>query len=404
MILKRSISALTLASVLVAHALTASQAFAQTPNRPVTHSPIQDQGYVGYCWSYATMGMMEGEALKHGKHVVLSPEYVGFYHMFDEMKANWETYRTFARKKPPKKLFGKLVQGIAKTIVSSLFKPSEGAASLIDALTVAKEVGVVPETAFKFKIGKDQQGLENRIGRFIADKLLLKPQLDAYEKNQDQLFEDFATAYGARPPKITDTFTYEGQSYTPKTFMTNYVQFNPDGYKQFKVGPDNHDQMIRAMKQSLAANKSVEIGFIIYEDFETAKKSGRFDEKNCKNNLCTSPVGGHAILAVNTIEDNSGREPMAGVVIKNSWGLQGLDDNGAATAESSAKGFNVITNGYFKMGYVKAAPAANPTPTPSASASPAPAATPTPTASPSTVPNPSPVTWWMLLPTEFAPN
>ena len=358
-------------------------AFAQTPNRPVTSSPIQDQGYVGYCWSYATMAMIEGEALKSGKQVVLSPEYVGFYQMYSEMKANWGTYRTFARKKPPRKLIGRIVQGIAKTIVRSLFAPNEGAPSLMTPFERIKTVGVVPETVFRFKVGRDQQGLEDRVGRFITDKLLLKPQLDAYEQNEEQLFSDFAAAYGAKPPKPTDTFVHEGKSYTAKSFLSDYLRFNPDAYVEYKVGPENHDRMIRSMKQALAADRSAMIGFIIYEDFDTMKRTGSFDEKQCANAHCTKPVGGHAVLAVNTQEDDTGRQPMDSVVIKNSWGLQGLDHLGQPTTRAEEKGFNRITNGYLRMTYP--VPVAAPSATPSGSPSPAPSA------------SPPPVREWMLL-------
>lgn len=323
-----------------------SNTYAQTAGNPVPHTAPRDQGYVGFCWSYTLMGLMEGEALKSGKNITLSPEYVGFYHMYDGLLKSLPTIKFFARKKEPKSWFDKNAwelarKEIAKVVLQTLQQtPSEGSPGMAAPFQYAAQYGVVPESIFVTKITKDKANLEGRVLNMFIEKFKLKSTVEDYQAHNEKLFADFAAAFGATPPKPTDTFTYEGNNYTPITFMKTYLNFDPTAYKEVVVNRSNQSTILPKIQKSLADGFAVPMGFIIFKDsFELAKTSGTFDSATCANQTCTQIAGGHAVLIVNS--------SASGVIIKNSWGQTGQNVMGEQSQDTSTLGYYTVTSSYL---------------------------------------------------------
>lgn len=326
--------------------ITLSQASAQIAATPVPHTPPRDQGAVGFCWSYTLNGLLESEALKSGKTVTLSPEYIGFYHMYDHLKENIGKFRFWARKKEPKSKFDKKLWELArveaaKQVMGFLGQsPSEGAPNLTEPFTLLAKYGVVPEAIFNTKIGKDQSGMEKRVLNHFLDKLMLKSTVDDFAAHPEKIHAELAKVFGITPPMPDAPFTYEGREYSALSFVKDYLSFDSSQYQEVKVTRSNQSRIYPQILKSLDDGNSVPLGYIIFGDqFEEAKNTGVFDSANCKNQTCSKPAGGHAVLGVNYTSHS--------LIIKNSWGPTGLDVMGTASSDPAAKGYYAITTAYL---------------------------------------------------------
>jgi hypothetical protein len=348
---------------------------------PAPHTAARDQGDVGFCWAYALSGYMEGEAMKKGKSVTLSPEYLALNHMPSMMYDLLPVFQYVDGK-------GFLVRMLLDLLILPQLS-SEGSVSFSASLADLSAIGMVPETFFskKFPSDKDASGkrvvshptLSERTESFVMDKLTNKDVVALYEKNPEIFKQDFFAAMGITPPKPTNSFTYEGVSYTPLTFMRDYLEFNPDDYQEVAVlkgtyksffdglkasGIDlsgiqlentlqpisniSQEDAFKIIKDSLADQTAVPVAFLVYEDQKSAEKSGVFSNANCLDGACVKVVGGHAVL-ISGMKDNIGapNDPIDALIIKNSWGSMGLNDHGESTKEPADQGFFLIKPDYL---------------------------------------------------------
>ncbi|MGZ3670177.1 MAG: hypothetical protein ACXWR4_09750 [Bdellovibrionota bacterium] len=344
---------------------------------PVPHIAARDQGDVGFCWAYALSGFMEGEALKKNKHVVLSPEYLALNHMPSLMYQFLPIFQYI----DAKGFFARLLLDI---ILLPSISP-QGSTSFSEGLSDLDAIGMVPETFFKqkFPMGKDSNGkpveihptLQEKITSFVYAKLTRSDWVKNYEHNPEAFRKDFFDAIGIHPPKPTDTFVYEGQSYTPITFMKNYLEFNTADYEEVVVAkgqyqslwdklaaggmdmsaipPMNMPKPLTGLDQRtvldiaravLQDQTAVPVTYMVYEDQKAAEASGVFSPANCQNGQCAKVVGGHAVLMTGLKENSSGA--VDAIVIKNSWGNIGLDAQGASL-KAADRGFFLISDGYL---------------------------------------------------------
>jgi hypothetical protein len=348
---------------------------------PVMHSPVRDQADVGFCWSYSLSGYLEGEALKKGKKVTLSPEYLALNHLPNLMYEFLPLFETVDDA-------GFFTRLLVRVLVAPLISP-EGSVSFSESLYDVGSIGMVPETFFaqKFPFGKGLFGqkveihptLQERITKFVRAKLFTKANVQFYEKNPEAFRKDFFDGIGIHPPKPTDTFTYEGKSYTPISFMRDYLEFNPEDYQEiavmkgeYKSLPDklaeggldmsamakqswpkplsgySQAEALAVMQKALADNTSVPVTFLVLEDQKLAEQNGVFSNANCVGGACKKSVGGHAVLATGMkIDASAAGAPVSAVVIKNSWGDIGLNDQGQVSAAAGSKGFFLIARDYF---------------------------------------------------------
>ncbi|MDR3606758.1 MAG: C1 family peptidase [Oligoflexia bacterium] len=331
---------------------------------PVVHSAVEDQGDVGFCWAYSLSGLMEAESLKRGTKVTLSPEYLALNHMYYMIN----TYLP---------LFAQVDQAgslgwLLKWIVEEIFNP-QGNVNLTMALRELAITGTMPESAFqyKFPFAVDAQGkrheihptLQERLQTFTSKNLFDKNKVAAYQANPELLRTELFNALGVTVPQPADSFTYEGASYTPMTFMSTYLAFNPGNYEEVavlsgkynSVTSDNpvlgytHDQAMRIIESALRDGVSVPIAFLIYSDQLTAEQTGVFTPQDCDGDSCKTLEGGHAVLAIGLKETSQqSPDPIDALIIKNSWGTVGLDDHGEVTQDPAQRGFFLVSSDYLR--------------------------------------------------------
>ncbi len=189
-------------SIAVMGNLTAQYEFTMVHDCNCT--PVKSQGKTGTCWSFATSSFLESELMRIGK-----PEYD-----LSEMYF----VRTIYQKKAMNYL---MRQGKAQF--------SQGGLSH-DVISAFREGGALPEEAFSGK------GSEEEISHDHSEMAnVLKGMLDALIK-QKKISERWRTgfvammdAYLGTPP---ESFSYQGKSYTPKSFAAS-LGLNPDNYISF---------------------------------------------------------------------------------------------------------------------------------------------------------------------------
>lgn len=171
----------------------------------VEATTVKNQGRSGTCWSYATSSFLESELLRQdGNEVNLSE-------MYTVRQVYLDKARRYVR------LHGNLKFG-------------QGGA-LPDVLYVIKHYGVVPEEVYD---GLNYGTELNNHGELEA---ILKAQLDEVIKNHNgkltpRWIEAVESTLDAYLGKVPESFEYEGNTYTPRSFADDYLQIDPSDYVQ----------------------------------------------------------------------------------------------------------------------------------------------------------------------------
>lgn len=170
---------------------------------PVT--PIKDQNQSGTCWAYSSLGFFESELLRMGKGE----------HDLCESFLVYKTYLDRADK-------------TVRTHGDASF--SQGG-SFYDAIYCLKNYGIVPE------------GTMPAPGTLYGDSLFNFNQLDAvasayvnaiakgnlkkislsWKSDLDHIYQNY---FGELPTQVVA----EGKTYSPQTYVTDYLGLNPDDY------------------------------------------------------------------------------------------------------------------------------------------------------------------------------
>lgn len=168
----------------------------------VKTTPVKNQAKTGTCWSFATTSFVETELIRmeKGEHI-LSPIFNVRY-TYPDKAANYVRYH------------GETNFGMG------------GQAH--DVTHVIKNYGFVPDEIYN---GKNINEDEHNHGELDA---MLKSIVDVVTKNKGgkvtprwkEVFESTLDIYLGVPPT---EFTYQGKTYTPKSFVQS-LGFNPDDY------------------------------------------------------------------------------------------------------------------------------------------------------------------------------
>lgn len=198
--------------------------YAFTPSKLLAATPVEDQCKTSTCWSYSTLSMLESELIRLGKgQHNLSQMYIA-------RCAYTEKAKTYLR-----------MNGN-----HSFDQGGEG----WDIPSIVTQYGIVPESVYT--------GLKNGATRHDHSEMiavlkgfmgaLVKRETGTYTENWLPAFEGILDAYLGPIPK---EFTYEGKTYTPKTFaaslglnMSDYVALTSfthhPNYNAFVIEvPDN---------------------------------------------------------------------------------------------------------------------------------------------------------------------
>jgi aminopeptidase C len=174
--------------------------FTTTKEIPIT--PVKNQSNTGTCWSFSGIGMIEAELLRMGK---------GEFDLSEMFVAH--------------KNYGEKAQKYVRMHSATNFGPGGSFADVIECI---RDHGIVPDNV--------QPGLNygDTIHRHSELDNLLKAYVDVIIKNPNrklstawyQGFNGILDSYLGECPK---TFTYNGKSYTPKSF-TQFLGIQPEDY------------------------------------------------------------------------------------------------------------------------------------------------------------------------------
>ena len=245
------------------------------PNNPslyktVWSNPTISQGNTGTCWSFSTTSFYESEVLRqHGKKVKISEIYTVYCEYLEKAK-----------------------RFVEKRGDSEFSEGSEGNALA----RIMKMYGAMPEEAFTGIIdGRKFHNHAKMVEEMTAFLNNMKSS-NAWNANYAvETVKSIMNHYLGTPPA---EFVIEGKTYTPKTYLNDYLQINPDdfveilSYKQepywqqveYKV-TDNWwhskeyynvplDDFMAAVKMAVKAGYSLSIGGDVSE-------SGFSRETNC---------------------------------------------------------------------------------------------------------------------------
>ena len=167
---------------------------------------VKNQGSSGTCWSYSTNSFLESEMMRMGK------EPVDLADMFTVRNQYIEKAEMYVR------MHGGLNYG-------------QGGA-LHDVTDMYAKYGALPEGMY--------HGLNygTEINRFGEMEAILKGMLDAVIENKNRELtpvwkEAFAKVVDTYLGEVPETFTYNGKTYTPKTFAKEVVGIHPEDYIEF---------------------------------------------------------------------------------------------------------------------------------------------------------------------------
>ena len=167
---------------------------------------VKNQGNTGTCWCFATCSMLESELLKKGF------EETDLSEMYIVRNAYVEKAILYVR------LHGKYNFG------------QGGEAH--DVINIMRKYGMIPKSEYS----------GTKTDEAYLDHTLLEIDLKSYldtliTKHEDKLPADWLKAYekilDKHFGKIPKSFRYKGNSYTPQSYLKDYLGINPDDYIEF---------------------------------------------------------------------------------------------------------------------------------------------------------------------------
>tara|TARA_R110002050_G_scaffold204327_2_gene339739 strand:+ start:45091 stop:46242 length:1152 start_codon:yes stop_codon:yes gene_type:complete len=168
------------------------------------NTPIKNQQMTGTCWSYCTTSFIESELLRMGKPAIDLSEMYNVRMNYVEKSMNYVLRQGRAQ-------FGE--GGLSHDVMNSI-----------------KKYGLVPESAYSGNIYNPGNHDHQEMAAVLEStlKTIVKNQRNITSVWLGNINGTLDTYMGDAPTE----FTFEGKSYTPKSFVT-YLEFNPDDYVTF---------------------------------------------------------------------------------------------------------------------------------------------------------------------------
>lgn len=182
-------------------------------------SPVENQFRSGTCWSFSGLSFLESELLREGK------PYVNLSEMWIVRKAYEDKAKRYVR------MHGKMNFGAGGAIN--------------DNTEVLENYGLVPESAYS--------GLNYGTEKHIHGELdkVLKEYVDGVIANKNRKlstawFDGYNGILDAYLGEVPDTFTYEGEEYTPESFASDFLELDAEDYMMFSSYTHHpfHEQFI----------------------------------------------------------------------------------------------------------------------------------------------------------------
>jgi len=165
------------------------------------YTPVKNQGMSGTCWCFSTTSLVESVSMKKGvKNVDIS-----------EMFTVWNIY---------------VEKGVNYILREGHAQFGEGGLGH-DLIRAIGTYGAVPESAYSgMKEGQKMHNhskLESNLKAYLDSVLKKRPVADNWLDGYKYILD---TTLG----KIPASFTYEGKTYTPKSYAKDVLKFDADDY------------------------------------------------------------------------------------------------------------------------------------------------------------------------------
>ena len=168
-------------------------------------TPVKDQYLSSTCWSFSSVSLVESELIRNGK---------GKQDLSEMFIARHSMERKIARHLQLKG--------------GNFFTPG---GQFHDAVWVLKNFGAMPEEAYSGK-GRGEQKHDHAemdtLLKEFTDYCISKGITKLDTKQQAFLDSTLDYYYG----KLPVSFLYRGKTYTPQTFLRQYLQINPDDFAE----------------------------------------------------------------------------------------------------------------------------------------------------------------------------
>lgn len=166
-------------------------------------TPVKDQYLSATCWSFASNSFLESELIKKGKgQIDLSEMFIARYSMKRKIERHLQ------------------LNG------NNFFTPG---GQFHDVIWVIKNYGIVPEHIYTGKSTPEQLhdhgDLDTVISHYV--KKLLREGVTALNQQQTKYVDSVLDYYLGIVP---NQFRYEGKMITPKTYLKEVLELNPDDY------------------------------------------------------------------------------------------------------------------------------------------------------------------------------
>ncbi len=239
-----------------------------TKDYEVKYSPIKNQAKTGTCWCFSTTSFLESELLRTGK---------GEFDL-SEMFVVRNTY--------PKK-----AENFIRNAGTANFGEGGQAHDVINQI---REYGIVPEQVYTgMNIDEPKHNHEEMSA--VLDNMLKAVNNKRGGKVTPRWEEAFNSVLDVYLGKTPNQFSYDGKTYSPKSFLTDELELNPDDYieltsyshhpfyKKFRLEiPDNWtgqeyfnlpiDELAEVMDNALKTGYSITWDGDVSEKFFNQKK------------------------------------------------------------------------------------------------------------------------------------
>lgn len=204
----RKFLSLTLVAVLSVGMVSAQddekkEGYQFTTIKEIPTTSVKDQYRSGTCWSFSGLGFLEAEMLRTGHPQVDLSEMFIVWHTYDEKAMKYV------------RLHGNL-------------NFSAGGA-FHDVTHVIKKYGIVPEevyTGLNYGETKHVHGEMDRVLKSQAEAVIENPNKKLSSAWREAIRGTLNTYLG----EIPESFEYEGKTYTPMSFASDYVGMSMDDY------------------------------------------------------------------------------------------------------------------------------------------------------------------------------
>lgn len=346
-----ALSALSALSVLGACGASHRGARATPETVEIPQTEVKNQFSMGFCWSYAVIGLIESNhKLRTGQDVDLSEEALGFHRIAEELYALGQRYAGTEALAPA--LEGASLEG--------WFVKIPDADARLDTFELLRKYGAVPEAAWSVKFDSRERrqavlgAIKDAMFRYAQEK---RPR----EITLEDIVSRVMTAPGAFQTRPPETFSTDGRTTTPQTYLREALSFDPDAYTAVTARtPAEYDRMVTVAKRALASGLAVPFTFpISFARLRTNAFSGAPGETTFRLD------GHHAVLVTDFINDGGQlgavspetlelevekpASELRAFYFKNSWGENARSNEAGIRIAGSENGYYLIDRDYMRM-------------------------------------------------------